>query len=243
MCSGPIGFVSVIIFLLTWPKAEYLPTLQRRRWREFDVAGSFLIIAAAVLVVFAFQNAGESPDNVWDSAIFIAPIATGIFSWIGLIVWEVFLHRRFGDRIALTFPVNLFQKRPYAGATFSTMFLGFPYLLIIFSFPLRAQVVSGKSSLIAGVMLLPMLGTTAIGSVIAGKVNTSKNFLCETLVAGAALMVLGCGLLTTVSGSGDDAKGLGFLTFAGLGFGLSTAAATMMAAVEAPIKDYGMCYF
>ncbi|KAM3427807.1 hypothetical protein NHJ13734_008852 [Beauveria thailandica] len=46
-----------------------------------------------------------------------------------------------------------------------------------------------------------------------------------------------CGLLSTVQGRADDAKALGFLVFAGLGFGLSTAAATMLVTFEATIAD------
>ena len=237
--SGPVGFVSVALFWLTWPGAEQLPTLQRRRWREFDALGSLLIIAASTLVVFAFQNAGESFGTIWAQAVFIAPLVLGICCWIALLLWGNLVLRRFGDRIALVFPVNLFRNRVYASAALSTLLLGFPYLLLLFSFPLREQAVSGKSALTAGLMLLPMLGTTALGSVIVGKINTTRNYLFESLLAGAALMLLACGLLTLVSGPGDDPKALGFLTFAGLGFGLSTSAATMIAAVEAPIKDYG----
>lgn len=227
------------IFWFTWPGAEYLPTLQRRRWSEFDALGSLLIIAATALMVFAFQNAGETSGKAWGRAVFIAPLVFSISSWGALILWENFILRRFGDRIALVFPVNLFRNRVYASAALSTLLLGFPYLLLVFSFPLRAQVVRGRGALIAGLMLLPMLGTTALGSVIGGKLNATKNYLFELFLTGSSLMVLACGLLTIISEATDDAKALGFLTFAGLGFGLSTTAATMVATVEAPIKDYG----
>lgn len=240
--NGPIGLASIVGFLFAWPKPEHLPTLQRRKWKEFDVIGSFLLIAAAVLVVFALQNAGHSSgngDGSWDKAIFIAPLICGILSWIALVSWGIFAERRLGERCLLTFPVSLFLNRAYAGATISTLLMGFPYLLLIFSYPLRAQLVSGKSPLMAGVMLLPMLGSTAIGTVIAGKLNNTKNHLCESMVVGSAFMILSCGLLTTVGGPQDDDKSLGFLVFAGLGFGLSTSAATMTVSTEAPIRDYG----
>lgn len=97
---------------------------------------------------------------------------------------------------------------------------------------------SAKSALVAGLMLLPMLGASAVGSATSGKVNTKKNYLCESLVVGACLMTLGCALLTTVADAADDVKALGFLAFAGLGFGLSTAAATILVTVEALIRDH-----
>ncbi|PHH60824.1 hypothetical protein CDD81_1121 [Ophiocordyceps australis] len=236
--NGPIGFVSLVIFLTTWPKAEHLPNIDRRSWKDFDYLGSLLVVGASVLVVFAFQNAGEAGETVWGQAIFIGPLVGGAVGWVALIAWELAVEQRFCQSISPAFPISLFRNRAYAAGAASTLFLGYPYLLLIYSFPLREQVVSGKSALTAGLMLLPMLGTSALGSAISGKINTGKNLLCETLVAGACLMALGCGLLATVSGTGADARALGFLTFAGLGFGLSTAAATILVTVEAPIGDH-----
>lgn len=238
--SGPIGFVSLSIFLATWPKVDQLPATKRRSGKDFDYVGSLLVIASSVLVVCAFQIAGEVTESVWDNAIFIAPLATGVVGWIALLSWERAVETRLDHRFTPAFPISLFRNRAYAAGAASTLLLGYPYLLLVYSFPLRAQVVGGKSALVAGIMLLPMLGTSALGSAISGKVNSKKNFLWETLLVGATLMTLGSGLLATVSGARDDPKALGFLTFSGLGFGLSTAAATILVTVEAPAGEQGM---
>lgn len=228
------------LFLLSWPPQSQLPTLEMRSWREFDFVGSFLLLSAAVLVVYSFQNVGESlNNNLWNHTIFIAPLVCGLACWAGLAVWESLVDRRLQHRIAPTFPVNLFRNRFYTAGAFATLFMGFPFMLLTYSLPLRAQVVSKKSPLVAGIMLLPMLGTTAVGSVLGGALNSKRNHIFETILAGTCLMTLGCGLLSTVGGSEDDTKALGFLTFAGLGFGLSTSAATIMTGLECPIRDYG----
>ncbi|PKK42889.1 hypothetical protein CI102_12751, partial [Trichoderma harzianum] len=114
----------------------------------------------------------------------------------------------------------------------TTFLLGYPYLLLIFLFPIRMQVVSGKSPLLAGLTLLPMLGTAAIGSMVSGKVNAVKDHLSGTLRCGSWLMGLGFVLLTTVRGPENDARALGFLAFVGFGFGLFTAAATNVISVD-----------
>ena len=237
--SGPIGFVSLIIFFLSWPKAEYLPSTARRPWKEFDYIGSVLIIAAAVLVVFPFQNVGESSGGTWGTAIFIAPLAVGLVFWLALLGWGYLAGHFFQGRIAPTFPIAIFRNRSYAAAAISTLFIGYPYFIITYAFPLRAQVVDEKSSLLAGIMLLPMLGSTAVGSILAGTLSRTKNYLFETMLVGACLMTLGVGLLTIVHDADDDAKALGFIVFAGLGFGLNVASATMLTSVEVPIIDYG----
>ncbi|KAM0236126.1 hypothetical protein ACHAPO_005350 [Fusarium lateritium] len=237
--NGPIGFVSLTVFVLAWPKAEYLPSQQRRAWKELDFLGSFLAIAAAVLIVFSFQNAGTEPSNQgWKTAIFIAPLICGLLACALLVSWQIFIQHRWHDRFAPAFPVNIFRSRVYSTAVVNTLLNGFPYLLLIYAIPLRFQVVSGKSALISGVMLLPMLGASAIGSVVAGKINNKKNYTFESLLVGSCFMTLGCGLLSSLSHESEDAKLLGYMTFCGIGFGLTVASSTMLSMVEVPIRDY-----
>ncbi|KAG4280207.1 hypothetical protein FPRO06_11540 [Fusarium proliferatum] len=237
--SGPVGFVSLVIFVLTWPKPEYLPSQERRAWKELDFLGSLLVIAAAVLVVFSFQNAGtERSNDGWKASIFIAPLICGLLACGLLIAWQIFIQHRWHGRFAPAFPINIFRNRIYSTAVANTLLNGFPYLLLIYAIPLRFQVVSGKSALISGVMLLPMLGTAAIGSLLAGKINATKNYTFESLALGSSVMTIGCGLLTSLSHEPNDAKLLGYMTFCGLGFGLTVASSTMLSTVEVPIRDY-----
>ncbi|KAF4952660.1 hypothetical protein FGADI_6550 [Fusarium gaditjirri] len=237
--NGPVSFVSLFIFILTWPKPEYLPSQERRTWKELDFLGSLLAIAAAVLVVFSFQNAGtERSSHGWKTSIFIAPLVCGLLACGLLVAWQIFIQHRWHDRFAPAFPINIFRNRVYSTAVVNTLLNGFPYLLLIYTIPLRFQVVSGKSALISGVMLLPMLGTAAIGSLLAGKINATKNYTFESLVLGSSVMTIGCGLLTSLSHEPNDAKLLGYMTFCGLGFGLTVASSTMLSTVEVPIRDY-----
>ncbi|KAF5636657.1 multidrug resistance 3 [Fusarium sp. NRRL 52700] len=237
--NGPVGFVSLVIFILTWPKPEYLPPQERRAWKELDFLGSLLVIAAAVLVVFSFQNAGtERSNDGWKTPIFIAPLISGLLACGLLIVWQIFIQHQWHDRFAPAFPINIFCNRIYSTAVTNTLLNGFPYLLLIYAIPLRFQVVSGKSALISGVMLLPMLGTAAIGSLLAGKINATKNYTFESLVLGSSVMTIGCGLLTSLAHEANDAKLLGYMTFCGLGFGVTVASSTMLSSVEVPIRDY-----
>lgn len=241
--SGPVGFVSLVIFFLAWPKSEQLPSTARRSWKEFDYVGSFLIIPAAVLAVYAFQNEGVSAHTSWGTAGFIVPLTISLILWLALFAWGYVVGRFFEGRVALTFPISLFRNRAYATAAISTLFLGFPYFILNYALPLRAQVVSEKNALVAGVMLLPMLGSSAVGTIIAGFASRKKNYIFETMLIGACLMTLGVGLLTMIHDSGDDSKALGFIVFVGLGFGLTVASATMQTSYEVSIVDYGNSLF
>lgn len=135
--------------------------------------------------------------------------------------------------------MKLVRNRVYTSALIHTMLIGFSFFTVIYAFPLRLQVVNGKSALTAGVMLLPMLGGVSIGSYVSGVINARSNRVFEILVISSVLMTLGCGLETTLSGSVTlPAKALGFLPFIGFGVGLAAAAATILASAEAPEGEH-----
>ncbi|KAI1852480.1 hypothetical protein JX266_002658 [Neoarthrinium moseri] len=235
--NGPVGFVSMALFYLAWPKAEYLPDTEPRRWRELDYPGSVLLIAAAVLVVYPFQTASSSAS--WDRASFLAPLLTGLACWGALIAWEVLVDKRWANKIAPALPMSLMRNRFYGAAVLNTLFLGFPFILLLYAFPLRLQVVNGKSPLLAGIYLLPMLGASAFGSVLSGFINGKKDRTCETMVMASCFVALGCGLLSTLSDSVDlEAKALGFIVFIGLGFGLSAAGTTIAGNIQSSLRDH-----
>ncbi|KAI1814672.1 major facilitator superfamily transporter [Poronia punctata] len=236
--NGPIGAVSTLLFFTMWPKPQFLPDIERRSWGELDYIGSVLLIAATVLVVFPFQSAGATAGQ-WNQAVFLAPLIVGSLAFLAVITWSIFVDKRWGDKVAAALPLPLLRNRVYASAVLNTMFVGFPYILTVYAFPLRCQVVNGKDALIAGVLLLPMLGSSAVGSAISGKINGKKDRSCETLVIATGCMTLGCGLLTTISGSADlEAKALGFLVFIGLGFGMSVSTTTILAAAQSPLREH-----
>lgn len=237
--SGPIGAFSAVVFWFTWPGKEYIPDMERRKWKDLDYVGSFLLIMGSVLICFAFQNAGLDVAQ-WDKVIFIFPVILGVLSFLVFFVWEYEMERRRGGKLALAMPLTLLRNHVYTAGALNTMFLGFPYFMCIYSFPIRFQVVHRKSALEAGLMLLPMLAASASGSAIAGVISGKKNRLFETLLAACLLMLVGCALETMAAPSAIyEPKVLGFLVFIGIGFGLSASASTMLGAIESPIREHG----
>ena len=123
----------------------------------------------------------------------------------------------------------------------ATMLTGFPYFVVIYSLPLYFQVVNGKSALLAGIGLLPLLGSAAVASMVGGIINGKKNRVFETLMVGACLMLIGTACLSTLSNTLEpEPKVYGFQVFVGLGFGLTVSTVSLLAAVECEIRDHGM---
>lgn len=147
------------MFWFAWPKSDQIRHAQRKSIRQLDLISCILIIAASVLVVFSFQESGIK-TNSWRTAIFVAPLVIGCFCWILLLAWEWIVDRLWADMLSVL-PLRLLKRRVYLAATLSTLLTGFPYFIIIFSLPLRFQVVNQKSPLAAGLGILPMVGSTA----------------------------------------------------------------------------------
>lgn len=110
----------MIIFIIAWPKAHQIRHAERRSIKELDIFGAFLVIAASVLVVFAFQEAGLKP-NSWNTALFIAPLLVGCFFWVALFGWEVIVAKYWEGHIATMFPLRLIKQRIFMGYFLCTL--------------------------------------------------------------------------------------------------------------------------
>lgn len=230
--SGPIAVVAVVLFLLTWPTQSMMQQPVRRSWRELDLLGSFLLIAASVLVVFAFQQAGLGSKS-WDTALFLAPLLVGCLCWFILFAWELFASRH---SISTILPPRLLKRRVYTSTVMITILTGFVNFIAIYSLPLHFQIVNGSSPLMAGVALLPLLVSAAVGSMLGG-LTVSHSF--ASLFIAHGLMALGAGLLSTLSihHDGIQARTYGFEVPLGLGLGLSISTSTLLAALQCEAQD------
>lgn len=118
------------------------------------------------------------------------------------------------------------------------MLAGFPYFMVVFALPIRLQVVNQKSALIAGIALLPLLGSVAMGSIIGGALNGNRDLKFPTLVVGAISLTIGCAALSTLEATSVVQGGLyGFQIFVGLGFGLLVSTVSVGAYLECEIRD------
>ncbi|EGO53006.1 hypothetical protein NEUTE1DRAFT_105955 [Neurospora tetrasperma FGSC 2508] len=121
-----------------------------------------------------------------------------------------------------------------------TFLTGLVYISLVIKIPERFQVIYGDSALRAGIHLLPMLGSCAFGSTLAGSISKKRNLTSHTLTSGNSLQVIGLGLVYRFSNTterGDIRYILGFTAIYGLGVGLCFAACTMIAAIEARHGD------
>ena len=210
---------------------------ERRKLRGMGWLGCVLLIAASVLSIFAFQQAGLH-SNPWAKPLFIAPLAVGLLCWGLLMVSEILVARYWKDSIDAIIPLRLMKHRVFSLSVVATLLLGFAYLRILYNLPFRFEVVNLKSALGAGVSILPLVGGASFGSMLAGVLCAKKDRTFPVVTIGACGVVLGSALLSTLDNSTQtSAKEYVYQILVGLGFGLAIVAVSVMATYEVEMRD------
>lgn len=133
--SAPAGFLASAVIIFTLPSASnpnsQLPNkevgrkkLSLENLRRIDYIGVGLLLAASVLLVFAFESAGI--DYEWNSATIIVTLILGFSIFVGFIIWEIWLQQR-PDQI----PEPIFPPRILKSRLMASMLTYVPGLLII----------------------------------------------------------------------------------------------------------------
>ncbi|CAN9108701.1 unnamed protein product [Alternaria alternata] len=229
--NAPVGIIPLILFITVWPDKTQIRGFQRRGFKQIDILGFLLLIASSVPFVIAFQQAGIHvllDSSIWKSALFVAPLVVGVLCFVALFAWEWFVARRWPDTIGALFPMRLAKNRVYMSAVTATMLTGFSlFLHRIFA-----------ANAVPGIALLPMLGASAVGTTIAGAASSKKNNTFAINVIGAALMLVGTASLSTLDNTAaPQARAYGLQVFLGFGFGLTVSNSTLLAILEAELRD------
>ena len=80
---------------------------------RLDVTGSFLNLAASILLVFALQEGGSRFP--WNSAAIIATFILSGITWMAFLSWEGIVGRLTNNVQEAVFPLRLIKDRIFVG--------------------------------------------------------------------------------------------------------------------------------
>ncbi|KAK5991014.1 Multidrug resistance 3-like protein [Cladobotryum mycophilum] len=224
----PFGLLAILGITNFWPQENVADMLSWEAFTSIDFIGSATLLCSSGLLVFAIQQAG-SQTFAWDSPEIISAFVVSGLSWGAFIWWEIVLDSKRHRRIEPIFPIRLVLRRVYLASLIITLLTGFPYISLSIIIPERFQIVNGENVLMAGVHILPLLGSCAIGSFFGGVISSKRNNTSYTLIGASGLQLLGVGLMTMVLGTDTNAVAqYAYQAIFGLGVGLSFSAATIM---------------
>ncbi|WP_084104391.1 MDR family MFS transporter [Demequina sp. NBRC 110056] len=212
----PVGLLSIgaVLFFLHPPKID------REKVRP-DVAGMTLLAVATTTLVLTTTWGGHEYD--W-----ISPMILGLcFVTVACAAGLVWVEARAAEPVL---PLELFKRRNFVLTTIAGLLVGIAMFGTLTYMPTYLQMVTGVSATVAGLLLVPMMGTMLVTSVIAGRAVTRTGKYKRLLLAGTASVALGLALMSTMVW--DEPLWLTCLYLAILGLGLGMTMQNLVLVVQ-----------
>ncbi|KXX79381.1 Multidrug resistance protein 3 [Madurella mycetomatis] len=224
--NGLIGIIPSIVLCFACPK--HFRAFKKVPFKHLDYLGALLLMIATVLLVFII-NQVTVREYAWTSPQTIAVLALSGSAWFILVWWQWHLSRTpsLGHIRAQT-PWRLLSHRVLMSSVMSTILTGFVMYVAIVNIPMRAQIVNLYDEVKSGVLLLPLMGATAVGSTVGGAFSSKQNRTFWTLNAASIFMLVGCGIMSILPDTVKvTAKQWGFEAVLGFGIGMNLSTATL----------------
>ena len=212
----PIGGISALVILFFFqapPAAKPVAATWREKLLQMDPVGAFMLIGALICYILALEYGGQR--YAWSSSTVIGLLVGSVLIAIAFGFWEVFQ----GER-AMIMPRLIKQRSILVCSIFTTLFAG-SYLLVIYELPIYFQSVHNVSPTMSGVYNLPLIFGVTVAMTTSGALITKTGLAFPLKIAGAAIAVLGAGLLYTFDLHTGIAKWVIFQLIAGVGWGLA----------------------
>lgn len=201
----PIGVLS-IFFIAKY----YKETLEHQK-QKIDWAGAFTLVLAIVCLMFALELGGGK--YAWDSALIISLLVIAALSFIIFIFVEIKAEEPI-------IPFWMFKKRLFATSQALAFIYGGTFIILSVFIPIFVQAVYGGSATNAGVVLMPMVIGTVIGSMISGITQTKIRFR-SLMILSVFSFLAGMILLSTITPETSRIILTLYMFIAGFGVGFS----------------------
>lgn len=212
----PIGIVGGIAAHIVLPR--YHPTTRRAK---IDYPGIFLFTAALLGVALAVNQAEQ---HGWGSPIVFVEMAVGLLCLI-------FFVRVEHDAKSPTIDLDLFRHYRLVAGNVTAFLAYYALFAVLFLLPFYFEQVLGYSTLLSGIMLMPVPLSMAVLAPMAG--SACDRFGAHTLtIAGSLMLTAGSFMLIFTSTERDPVLLIIAMIILGAGLGLFTPAnnrATMAA--------------
>ncbi|KAJ2235784.1 hypothetical protein IWW45_002316 [Coemansia sp. RSA 485] len=216
----------MIVMLLRIPRPK---GSAKEKIKRVDFVGALLCLAGVTLLLLALTWGGR--DYEWNSA---QVICTLVFGVVGLVLFVLYEWKV--PQVPIV-PISLFRIRNVIFSSFVNVLFGFAINGTIMFIPQWALIVKRASEVTAGAYLVPCCVGMVLTSIISG-VLVSKTGRCrEIIIAGAALLAVGNGLLIILGTDGSLGKIIGFLLICGLGIGTCIQTINLIGQASVEGKD------
>ena len=199
---------------------------------------------STVLPIFIINQAtvGEYP---WNSPQTIAILTLSALAALALVAWQRHLSQ--APKLAhlrAQIPWRILSNRVLMCSVLSTVLTGFVMYLAVVNIPMRASIVNLYDEVKSGILLLPLMGATAVGSAVGGALSAKRNRTFWTLNVASGFMLVGSGVMSMVPGTVEvSSRQWGFEVLLGLGVGMNLSTSTLLTSLNSEFQDFGEFLF
>jgi predicted MFS family arabinose efflux permease len=215
----PIGALALTLLAL------YLPAPVERRRARIDFAGAALLAGTVVSIMLIASWGGD--QYRWGSPQIVALIAAALVALVAFL-WR---ERRASDPVL---PLRLFRDPVFVVVSVALFIATLSLFAAIVFLPVFLQLVTGASATGSGLLVLPLLGSSAISTIAAGQIMSRTGRYKPFPVIGLAAMSAGLLLFSTLGHSGSRLSAALFMVVFGAGFGLVTQ--ILMVAIQNAVE-------
>ncbi|WP_431989929.1 MDR family MFS transporter [Streptomyces albogriseolus] len=224
-----IGVPFALLAIALLQRTLRLPAVVRRE-AKIDFLGAFLIVAGVCALLIWVTLAGNEFD--WASWQTAALTGAGVL----LLVAAVFVEARTAEPVI---PLGIFRNRTVTLTTVASLLVGVAMFGGTVFLSQYFQVSLGKSPTVAGLMSLPMIFGLLVSSTVAGQVISKTGVWKRYLVAGAVIMTVGLGLLSTIDADTSFTVLGVHMAVLGIGVGMLMQNLVLAAQNDVPAGELG----
>lgn len=181
----PLGLLAMVVLAMTLPKIAH-----HDRDKSVDYLGALFMAGGLVPLLLALVWGGST--YAWGSQEIIALIAGSIASFLIFVAIEL----RVKNPIV---HLSLFKNRAFTVSVLATFLTAMGMFGAILYIPIFSQGVIGTSATYSGLALTPMMIALVAASAGTGQIVSRLGIYYWLTVAGAALIVVGMYLFSTIS--------------------------------------------
>jgi len=207
----PLGIISFIFITLFYKESLDLKKL------KIDWFGAITLVGSVVSLMFALELGGN--QYAWDSTVIIS-----LFSIFAVLFISFILIERKVQEPIISF--SLFNKQLFAATQGVAFFYGSAFIITTVMIPVFVQSVYGGSATNSGVILIPMMLGSVVGSQSAGQFVRKFSYR-SIMVVSVILFFAGMYLLSTLDPTTSRSIVTIYMIITGVGMGCSFSLLSM----------------
>jgi EmrB/QacA subfamily drug resistance transporter len=220
----PIGLLSLLLV-----HKKYTESLEFKKQRV-DWIGAILLVFSVVSLMFALELGGK--EFPWNSSVIIGLLAAflimfSMFLWVETKVEEPIVN------------FSLFKKRLFAASQGVSFFYGTVFIVATMLIPIYIQGVYGGSATEAGMLLIPMMLGSVVGSQFGGQLVNRTSYRNLMIVSGI-LFFSGIFLLGQLTVETPSSLLVVYMVITGMGVGISFPILSMASLHGLDIRQRGI---